>query len=164
MLTPESSEEMSYAIAPFNSTSPLTTSSKFSTIPTLPVLEALADVYFTNCQNQPYCFFLERPFRQRLADGSLPNYLLMAFVATAARYSTHRYFENRQTEAIETYSKNAWLIVLQQVFSSEQGLDLCAVQATNLLAVIDFTGMPLPIRRSNIHTKNIKLGNTDWAG
>lgn len=64
----------------------------------------------------------------------------MAFVATAARYSTHVYFENRQKEAIETYSKTAWHIVLQQVFSSEQGLDLHVVQATNLLAVIDFTG------------------------
>jgi hypothetical protein len=64
----------------------------------------------------------------------------MAFVATAARYSEHVYFENRQKEAIETYSRTAWHIVLKQAFSSEQGLDLYVVQATNLLAVIDFTG------------------------
>jgi hypothetical protein len=64
----------------------------------------------------------------------------MAFVATAARYSSHTFFENRQTEATETYAKKAWNIILQQVFSSEQGLNLHAVQATNLLAAIDFTG------------------------
>ena len=109
-------------------------------VPPLPVLESLAEVYFSNCHNQPYCFFLEAHFRPRLVDRSLPEYLLLAFVATAARYSTHVYFENRQKEAIETYSRTAWRIILQQAFSSEQGLDLHVVQATNLLAVIDFTG------------------------
>jgi hypothetical protein len=101
----------------------------------------MADVYFTSCHNQPYCFFLESSFRQRLSDGTLPDYLLMAFVATAVRYSSHAYFENRQSEARETYARMAWHVILKQVFSSEQGLDLQAVQATNLLAVIDFTGM-----------------------
>ena len=118
----------------------LTTSSKFSVVPALPILKALTDIYFASCQNQPYSHFHERSFRQRLKDGSLPEYLLLAFVATAARYSSHEFFENRQSEAIETYARTAWLIVLKQVFSSEQGLDLHAVQATNLLAVIDFTG------------------------
>jgi len=121
----------------------LIVSSKFSTVPPLPILQVLADVYFTDCHNQPYCFFLESHFRQRLADECLPEYLLMAFAATAARYSTHTYFENRQSEAIETYSKAAWHIILSQVFSSEEGLDLHVVQATNLLAVIDFTGKTL---------------------
>ena len=127
----------------------LTVSSKFSTVPPLPILQVLADVYFTNCHNQPYCFFLEDHFRQRLVNESLPEYLLMAFAATAARYSTHTYFENRQSEAIVTYSKAAWHIILEQVFSSEEGLDLHIVQATNLLAVIDFTGKPLPFHYSD---------------
>jgi hypothetical protein len=117
--------------------------SKFQTVPPQLVLEALADTYFTSCHNQPYCYFMQNPFRQHLANGSMPDYLVMAFAATAARYSAHPYFEGRQTEAIQTYSKTAWHIILQQVFSSEQGLDLPAVQATNLLAVIDFTGIKM---------------------
>jgi hypothetical protein len=118
----------------------LRASSKFSTVPPLSVLEAMADVYFTSCHNQPYCFFLETSFRQHLIEDSLPDYLLMAFVATSARYSSHAYFENRQSEALDSLAKMAWHIVLKQVFSSEQGLDLHAVQATHMLAVIDFTG------------------------
>jgi hypothetical protein len=118
----------------------LTASSKFSTVPPLSVLEAMVDVYFTSCHNQPYCFFQETSFRQRLIEDSLPDYLLMAFVATSARYSSHAYFENRQSEALDSLAKMAWHIVLKQVFSSEQGLDLHAVQATHMLAVIDFTG------------------------
>lgn len=75
----------------------------------------------------------------------------MAFVATAARYSSHAYFDDRQTEATETYSKKAWHIILQQVFSSEQGLNLYAVQATNLLAAIDFTGKLLYLAFQDTH-------------
>lgn len=103
----------------------------------------MVDVYFTHCHNQPYCFFQETNFRQRLVEGSLPDYLLMAFVATSARYSSHAYFENRQSEALAILAKKAWHVVLNQVFSSEQGLDLHAVQATHMLAVIDFTGNSL---------------------
>jgi hypothetical protein len=118
----------------------LTSSSKFCLVPPLPILKALADVYFANCQNQPYSYFLESSFRQRLNDGNLPEHLLLAFAATAARYSSHEFFGNRQSEATKTYARTAWLVILTQVFSSEHGLDLCAVQATNMLAIIDFTG------------------------
>lgn len=100
----------------------------------------MADVYFQECHNQPYCFFEEISFRQRFEEAILPDYLLMAFVATAARYSNHSYFEDRQHEAMKTFAKSAWLIILQQVFTSEQCLNLYTVQATHLLAVIDFTG------------------------
>lgn len=64
----------------------------------------------------------------------------MAFSATAVRYSDHSFFGGRQQEALGTYARTAWHIILKQAFSSEQGLDLNAVQATNLLAAVDFTG------------------------
>lgn len=115
--------------------------SKFLNVPSKEVLHQMADSYFQECHNQPYCFFEEMSFRQRLEEDALPDYLLMAFVATAARYSNHSYFENRQREAMKTYAKSAWLVILQQVFTSEQGLNLYTVQATHLLAVIDFTGL-----------------------
>lgn len=120
-------------------------SSKFTVVPPMPVLEDLTDKYFTNFHNQPYSYFLETAFRTRLQDGALPKHVLLAFSATAARYSNHQFFEGRNNEAMETYARKAWNIVLHQVFSSEQGLDLYVVQSTNLLAIIDFTG---------------KLGNT----
>ena len=118
----------------------LTLISKFSSVPDRRVLDSLTDVYFTSCQNQPYAYFHENAFRRRLRDGEIPDYLVLAFVASAARYLTHEFFETRQKEAIETFAQAAWLIILRHVFSSEQGLDLCGVQATNLLAIIDFTG------------------------
>ena len=124
----------------------LKVSSQFDTVPPLHILESLADVYFANCHNQPYSLFIESSFRQNLSDESLPDYLLMAFAATAVRYSSDLYFNNRHTEAIETYSKTAWRVILQQVFSSEQSLNLHALQATNLLAVIDFTGNSRSLR------------------
>lgn len=104
------------------------------------MLKALADVYFANCHNQPYCFFSETAFRQRLNAEQIPKHLLLAFAATAIRYSSHEYFQDSQDEAIEAYARAAWLVIWEQVFSSDRGLDLSAVQATNLLAIIEFTG------------------------
>lgn len=114
---------------------------RFLDVPPPPVLKALVDVYFANCQNQPYCFFLESSFRQRLDAGQLPKHLVLAFSATAIRYSSHNYFQDHQSEATEAYARAAWLIIWEVVFTSRHGLDLCAVQATSLLAIIDFTGI-----------------------
>lgn len=78
----------------------------------------------------------------RIQDGTLPEHVLLAFTASAVRYSNHEFFEGRKPEAIEAYARAAWNIVLRQVFSSEHGLNLYVVQSTNLLAIIDFTGKP----------------------
>ncbi|KAH8691352.1 fungal-specific transcription factor domain-containing protein [Talaromyces proteolyticus] len=118
----------------------LSPESKFNSGPPMSVLESLTDVYFTYCHNQPYCYFIESKFRERLQEGALPRYVLLAFAATAVRYSSHPYFEGQTREAMETYARGAWNIILHQVFSSEQGLDIYVVQATNLLAIVDFTG------------------------
>lgn len=71
----------------------------------------------------------------------MPDFLLLAFVATAARYSKLHFLEDCKEQAIEIYARTAWNIILRQAFSSDQGLDLHAVQATNMLAIIDFTGI-----------------------
>ncbi|KAK9438397.1 hypothetical protein VB005_07957 [Metarhizium brunneum] len=113
---------------------------KFSQLPPVPVLKSLADVYFSNCQNQPYCFFHENHFRRRLIAGDLPHYLLLAFAATAARYSSHDYFRGSELEAVEGLARAAWIIILDQVFATEPSPDnVAAAQATSLLAIIDFT-------------------------
>ena len=61
-------------------------------------------------------------------------------MATVARYSSDPFFEGRQSDAIETYARTAWVDVLKQAQSSDLGMDIHTVQATNMLAVIDFTG------------------------
>lgn len=115
-------------------------SSKSSIVPPTIVLESLTDTYFRDCHDQPYSYFVEATFRERLQAGILPDFLLLAFVATAARYSKIPFLEDCREQAIENYARTAWDIILRQAFSSEQGLNLYVVQATNLLAVIDFTG------------------------
>jgi hypothetical protein len=105
------------------------------------VLQAAAEVHFSNCQNQPYCYFHEGSFRHRLEEGTLPKYLLLTIMATSARYSSDEFFEGRQFEAMEIYARTAWLDILQQAFSSDLEMDLYTVAATNMLAVIDFTGI-----------------------
>lgn len=121
-------------------------SNKFSQLPPIPVLKSLADVYFSNCQNQPYCFFHENNFRRRLIAGDLPQYLLLAFAATAARYSSHDYFRGIQLEAVEGLSRAAWAIILDQVFATEHSPEnVATAQATGLLAIIDFTGKQGPM-------------------
>lgn len=121
------------------------TTSKFAVVPPLPVLRSAADVYFSDCHNQPYCYFHEPSFRQRLEVGTLPDYLLLAFMATIARFSSDDFFEGRQFQAIGIYARTAWHDILGQAFSSSPGagvrIDICTVQATNMLAIIDFTGM-----------------------
>ncbi|KAK5461145.1 hypothetical protein LTS15_003208 [Exophiala xenobiotica] len=74
-----------------------------------------------------------------MREGSLPSYLLLTIVATAARFSKDPFFENRQTEAIETFARFAWLEIFEKAFSDEASLNIHAVQSTNMLAVIDFT-------------------------
>lgn len=117
--------------------------SKFSVVPSLDVLRSAADVYFSNCQNQPYCYFHEESFRHRLEEGMLPSYLLLTFMATAARYSFDQFFEGRKFEAMEIYARAAWRDILKLAFSSDLEMDLYTVAATNMLAVVDFTG-PYP--------------------
>jgi hypothetical protein len=62
-------------------------------------------------------------------------------MATSARYSSDEFFEGRQFEAMEVYARTAWLDILKQAFSSDLEMDLYTVAATNMLAVIDFTGI-----------------------
>ena len=117
--------------------------SKFSVVPDLEILRSAADVYFSSCQNQPYCYFHEETFRRRLGEGTLPTYLLLTFMATSARYSFDEFFEGRQFEAMDVYARAAWRDILKSAFSSDLDMDLYTVAATNMLAVVDFTGINL---------------------
>lgn len=76
-----------------------------------------------------------------MESGEVPPFLLMAVLAMAGRFSQDSYFENEQLVACERYSQVAWRDIVSQTLSSEQvPLDIAVVQATNMLAVVDFTG------------------------
>lgn len=111
----------------------------FSNLPARTTLLSLIDVYFACCHNQPYAYFHEQTFRHRFEEGTLPEYLLYAFAATACRFSEHEFYQNRQAEAISAYTKISWAQIFEHSFSYNDSLDFYMVQATNMLAVIDFT-------------------------
>jgi len=50
-------------------------------------------------------------------------------------------------EAAEAYARESWLSVLQDHLTVENSPNLYVVQTTNILAVIDFTGMIPPDSR-----------------
>ncbi|KAH7063487.1 carboxyl transferase domain-containing protein [Macrophomina phaseolina] len=138
LMDPNSLETLS---GPHEDPPPAGGANKFSCLPSVEVLQDAADVYFRHCQNQPYCYFLESTFRQRLDEGSLPSYLLYSFMAVATRFSTHPFFEDHHAEAIESYARLAWSEILEKSFSDDHDVDVSTVQAANMLAVIDFEGV-----------------------
>jgi len=78
--------------------------------------------------------------RKRLLDGEVPRYLVLAFAATATRYSMHPFFEDKQILAVEAYAKASWAILLERVFAGDDCIDITVAQATVLLAIIEYTG------------------------
>ncbi|KAH7064098.1 fungal-specific transcription factor domain-containing protein [Paraphoma chrysanthemicola] len=101
-------------------------------------LQSLADVYFSCCHRQPYSLFHEKTFRRNLTNAAVPSYLLLAFVATAVRFSKDPCFEGRQTECTDYYAKLAWSEIVQEAFSDSHSMNIGIVQASSMLGVIDY--------------------------
>lgn len=120
-------------------------STRFSTLPEPAVIQSLVDTYFRHCHFQPYCYFDEANFRCRLSGGDLPPWLLLAVIATAVGFSDDDCFEGKQTEASDCFASSAWEEINARMFQEEDFMTIHTVQATNMLAVIDFTGMTLLI-------------------
>ncbi|CAI7586310.1 unnamed protein product [Penicillium manginii] len=106
-----------------------------------PVLLSSIDLYFTYCHQQPYSFFHEENFRQRLMNGLIPDHLLFAVLATAVRFSTNSFFQGRTREATTTYANRSWKAIVHRCFTRNDTADLMTVQTITLLAIFDFTGM-----------------------
>lgn len=109
--------------------------------PNAETLESLADVYFRYCHNQPYCYFEEHSFRAQLRDGSLPQYLLLAFAATAARFSDNPSCTDHQPGAMRRYAKTAWQQIITQSLDEDHSVNIHTVQAANMLGVLDYLCM-----------------------
>ncbi|ETS77220.1 hypothetical protein PFICI_11094 [Pestalotiopsis fici W106-1] len=106
--------------------------------PSAETLQSLADVYFRYCHNRPYCYFEEHSFRAQLRDGSLPQYLLLAFAATAARFSDRTSCTGHQPGAMKHYAKIAWQQIITQSLDEDHSVNIHTVQAANMLGVLDY--------------------------
>ncbi|KAL2427903.1 hypothetical protein ABEF91_005822 [Exophiala dermatitidis] len=115
------------------------TARKVMQLPPEPVLRSVLQTYFARCHNQPYAFFRPEYFWWMLDNGEIPEYLLLAMISLAVRFSSDPYFERRQTELVDGYARTAWTEIFEKSFSEDYVLDIHAVQATNMLAIIDFT-------------------------
>ncbi|KAK4505483.1 hypothetical protein PRZ48_003446 [Zasmidium cellare] len=115
------------------------TTSEFSTLPNHDIQRHLIDVYFEHNHNQPYSYFHETTFRRRFDDGCVPEYLMLAFIATACRFSDHDFVRDRRMEAMTEDANASWRQIYDESFSSDANLDFPMVQATSMLAAIEFT-------------------------
>ncbi|KAF0330624.1 3-hydroxymethyl-3-methylglutaryl-coenzyme a lyase [Colletotrichum asianum] len=116
-----------------------------SKLPPDAVMQSLIDTYFTHCNNQPYGYFHEETFRQKLAENSLPKCVVLAVLASSMRFSDHEFYAGVRAKATEAYAREAWLSVLTDHMTAEDSPDLHVAQATNILAIIDFTYRHLAI-------------------
>lgn len=121
-----------------------TSQDKFTSLPSSEIIQSLINTYFLSCHCQPYCYFHEASFRGRVAGNTLPTWLLLAVLATASEFSDEPFFQGQQTTAADSYASMAWRDISDNLFQEDDFMDLNAVQATNLLSVIDFSGKPRP--------------------
>ena len=126
----------------FSSPVPGCTFHPFSDPPKTVVLSVIDD-YFTHAHNQPYSYFQEDSFRNKLQNEALPRCLLLAVLALAVRYSTNAFYTGRTLEASGVYAREAWLAILQDELILEDNMTLHVVQTANILAVVDYTGNTL---------------------
>ncbi|KAL4811452.1 hypothetical protein BDV18DRAFT_129379, partial [Aspergillus unguis] len=80
-------------------------------LPPLPVLESVVDTYFEYHYSPVETFLLESSFREDLAAGTLPTYLLLAVLAAGVPLSPEVYYEGKRIRAAEAYAEESWLLV-----------------------------------------------------
>jgi hypothetical protein len=108
-------------------------------LPPISVLLEAVDLFFLYCHNQPYSFFHEGNFRQRLANKEVADHVLFAVLANAIRFSTNPFFNNKY-EAAVSYANKSWQSIVSTCFAAHQVADVQSVQTITLLAIFDFTG------------------------
>lgn len=111
-----------------------------SDIPPPEIAWLVIDDFFKYSHNQPYSFFHEANFRATFLHGMLPEYLLLAVLASGLRFSNNLFFDGKQRNAARTYADKAWSLIIGQCFSDDNP-DHRLVQAITLLSIFDFVGM-----------------------
>lgn len=115
------------------------------------VFMAVIDSYFTYCQNQPYSFFHEQNFRQRLSKQDIPKHLVLAVMATAVRFCPHPCFIGRELKMSIEYANRSWKLIVSDCFTVGKAAEVSAVQTIALLGLFDFTGTEIPQTTSYYH-------------
>ena len=87
----------------------------------------------------------------------MPNYLVLAFAATAVRFSSEPCFIGRETEARDCYAKTAWTEIIEQSFSDGYDLEIHTAQAASMLGILDYIGTIPPFRC--FHCNDTLTGN-----
>ncbi|KAG4415954.1 hypothetical protein IFR04_010904 [Cadophora malorum] len=99
------------------------------------LIQKAIDAFFFHSHNQPYSFFCESRFRQRAVDGTIPDHVIYAVVASAARFMEDQYSKSNFGALC---AQKSWDLLLKHLHSDTDA-DLGFVQATTLLALFDFT-------------------------
>jgi hypothetical protein len=111
-----------------------------SDIPPPEIAWSIINDFFKYSHNQPYSFFHEANFRACFLDGFLPEYLLLAVLASGLRFSNNTFFNGKHMAAAKAYADKAWSLIMGQCFSDDI-VDHRMVQAITLLSIFDFVGM-----------------------
>ncbi|KAH8806070.1 fungal-specific transcription factor domain-containing protein [Xylogone sp. PMI_703] len=109
-----------------------------NSFPPASYINAALDDFFRHSHNQPYSFFHEQTFRSRVDQNLIPNHLLLAVLASAARFSESE-SESSRIWAGRRFADRCWKLVLR-LLDSDAELDISVVQAAALLAIYDFVG------------------------
>lgn len=107
------------------------------------VFLAVIDAYFQFCHNQPYSFFHEENFRERLRAQVTPKHLVLTVMAVAVRFCPHPYFSGRVHAASVDYANMAWKLIVSDCFTVGKVAEVSTVQTVALLGLFDFTGKSL---------------------
>ncbi|KAM0268091.1 hypothetical protein ACHAQH_010040 [Verticillium albo-atrum] len=103
------------------------------------VMRAVFRDYFRYAHNQPYSFFHENKFWEKLDAGSLPDHLLLAVLSHALRFSGDQFFKDRTKSMAKLFANMAWKAIVNLYFQERGDANLAAVQTITLLSIYDFT-------------------------
>ncbi|KAM9875468.1 zn 2cys6 transcription factor [Verticillium dahliae] len=103
------------------------------------VMRAVFRNYFQYAHNQPYSFFHESKFWEKLDGGSWPDHLLLAVLAHAVRFSEDQFFRGRTKQMAQLFANMAWKAIVNLYFHERGDADLATVQTITLLSIYDFT-------------------------
>ncbi|WQF90157.1 hypothetical protein CDEST_15171 [Colletotrichum destructivum] len=113
-------------------------SSLSQAFPPRAVILGCVNNYFSHCHNQPYSFFHEASFRQSLESGVLPDHLVLAVLASSARFSSDPYFSDPHESAAQ-FANLSWKAIVGSCLAHNQAAHVQTVQTITLLAIFDFT-------------------------
>ena len=123
----------------------LTRTSSVSDLPKV-TLDRIIDDYFRYSHNQLYSFFHEETFRRKMADGTLPDFLLEAVIVSALRFSNDQYFDNdfffmdKRKVTADAFARKSWKQITSKYVDGEEECGVSVVQAVTLLAIFEYIG------------------------